>query len=75
MKLLVTILTVIVVVMIFYGLTGGNSSPIGNTFHACSVVMLPVFIVLDIIALIYWLAVRRRWLWALLPLLPLLTTT
>ena len=71
MKLLVTILTVIVVVMIFYGLTGGNSSPIGNTFHACSVVMLPVFIVLDIIALIYWLAVRRRWLWALLPLLPL----
>ena len=71
MKLLTTILTIIIVVMTFYGLTGGNSSPIGNTFHACSVVMLPLFIILDVIALIYWLAIRRRWLWALLPLLPL----
>ena len=70
-KLLTTIATVSIVVMIFYGLTGGNSSPIGNTFHACSVVLLPVFIILDLIAVIYWVAVRRRWLWAAFALLPI----
>lgn len=69
-KLLTVIATVIVVMLTFYGLVGGNRSPIGHTFHACSVVLLPVFIVLDIVALFYWAVIRRR-LWALLPLLPL----
>lgn len=69
-KFLTVIATIFIVTMVFYGLTGGNKSPIGSTFHACSVVLLPIFIVLDLIALIYWAAIRRRW-WAFLPLLPL----
>lgn len=69
-KFLTVLVTVFIVIMVFYGLTGGNTSPIGHTFHACSVVVLPLFIALDVLALIYWAAIRRRW-WAVLPLLPL----
>ncbi|MBQ7442727.1 MAG: endonuclease/exonuclease/phosphatase family protein [Bacteroidaceae bacterium] len=69
-KFITILATVIIAVMLAYALTGGNSSPIGHTFHACTVVMLPLFIVLDIVAFIYWALIRRR-LWALVPLLPL----
>lgn len=69
-KFISIVATVIVAIMVPYGLTGGNSSPIGHTFHACAVVMLPLFIALDIVALIYWALIRRR-LWAIVPLLPL----
>ena len=70
LKLLTIIFTVIFAALTLYGLTGGNHSPIGHTFHACMVVLLPFFIIVDFIAFVYW-AVCRRW-WALVPLVPLI---
>ena len=52
----------------FMGLFGGDVTPVGNTARAMSVYVLPIFIICNIIMMIYWLA-RRRWLFLLIPVL------
>ena len=54
-----------------FGLFGGNVPPAGNSARALLVYVLPFFIVLNIVMLAYWL-IRRRWHWAVVPLLTIL---
>lgn len=55
----------------FFGLFGGNVPPAGNTARAMLVYILPFLILGDILLLIYWL-IRRRWHWAVIPLVTIL---
>ena len=68
---LMLIATFIVAGFTFFGLFGGNVSPIGNTARAMLVYVLPLAILANLILLVYWV-VRRRWIWMLIPLLTLL---
>ncbi len=70
-KFITVIFTVVVALLTLYALTGGNQSPVGHTFHACSVVFIPVMMVCNFVVLIYWAAVRRK-LWVLAPIIALL---
>lgn len=55
----------------FFGLFGGNVSPVGNTARAMLVYILPLLVIADIVLLIYWL-LRRRWHWAAIPFVTVL---
>ena len=55
----------------FFGLFGGSVPPGGNTARAMLVYVLPLLILVDVLLLAYWL-VRRRWHWAVIPLLTIL---
>lgn len=59
---------IIITVLTFVGLYGGTVSPIGNTARAMLVYALPLLIAANIVMLIYWL-IRRRWLYALIPVI------
>ena len=61
----------IISVMTFMGLYGGDVSPIGHTAGAMLVYILPVLILANAVLLVYWL-VRRRWLIAIIPVVTLL---
>ena len=61
----------IISVMTFMGLYGGDVSPIGHTARAMLVYILPVLILANAVLLVYWL-VRRRWLFAIIPVVTLL---
>ena len=61
----------IISVMTFMGLYGGDVSPIGHTAGAMLVYILPVLILANAVLLVYWL-VRRRWLFAIIPVVTLL---
>jgi endonuclease/exonuclease/phosphatase family metal-dependent hydrolase len=65
------IITVIIAIFTFVGLFGGSSNPAGNTLKAMLVYALPFLIIADVVTLIFWL-VRRRWHWALIPLVTIL---
>lgn len=54
-----------------FGLLGGNVPPAGNSARALLVYVLPLIIILDIVMLVFWL-VRKRWHWAVVPLLTIL---
>jgi endonuclease/exonuclease/phosphatase (EEP) superfamily protein YafD len=54
-----------------FGLFGGDVTPVGNTARAMLVYILPLLIICDVLLLIYWL-VRKRWLWAAVPLITLM---
>jgi endonuclease/exonuclease/phosphatase family metal-dependent hydrolase len=60
-QLIVTIFTIT-------ALYGGDVPPAGHTSRAMLVYVLPLLIVANVLMLVYWL-VRRKWLYALLPIL------
>ena len=49
-------------------LYGGDVNPAGHSARAMLVYILPLLIALNVLLLIYWL-VRRRWLYALIPII------
>ena len=55
----------------FFGLFGGNVSPVGNMARAMLVYILPFLIIGDLVLLVYWL-LRRRWHWATIPFITVL---
>lgn len=65
------IITVLLMILTFVGLWGGSVSPIGNTARAMLCFALPLLLAGNVIILIYWL-IRRRWIWALMPIFTLL---
>jgi len=65
-SLMFLVAQIIITVLTFVGLYGGTVSPIGNTARAMLVYALPLLIAANIVMLIYWL-IRRRWLYALIP--------
>ena len=60
------VLQVIVSAFTFVALYGGDVTPVGNSARAMLVYVLPLLIVANLLLIIYWL-VRRRWLFALIP--------
>ncbi len=61
------VIQIVVSVFTFVALFGGNVSPVGNSARALLVYILPILILISALLLIYWLA-RRRWLFALIPI-------
>lgn len=70
-SLMFLIITVLLMVLTFVGLWGGNVNPIGNTARAMLCFALPLLIIGNVVILIYWL-IRRRWIWAIMPVITLL---
>ena len=70
-SLIILTLTFAISGFTLFGLFGGNVHPVGNSARAMLVYVLPLFILGDVIMLVYWL-IRRRWHWACIPLLTLL---
>lgn len=66
--LMFLIIQMIVTIFTFVGLFGGDSSPVGNAASAMLVYALPLLILANLLLLVYWL-VRRRWIWAAVPVL------
>lgn len=60
------VVTILVSVFILMGIFGGYANPATNTALALCVFALPLFIIADVILLIFWL-IRRRWHWAAIP--------
>lgn len=61
----------VITVFTFIGLFGGDVTPVGNTASAMLVYALPFLIIANILMLPYWL-IRRRWHWALFPVITVL---
>ena len=49
-------------------LFGGDVNPVGHSARAMLVYILPVLIAINIVLLIYWL-IRRKWFYALIPVI------
>ena len=71
LSFLCLIITAIIAIFTFVGLFGGSSNPAGNTLQAMLVYALPILILANVVTLIFWL-IRRRWHWALIPLITIL---
>ncbi len=71
LSFMMLVLTVLVSVFVFMGLFGGNANPGTGTALALCVFALPIFIIADVILLLFWL-IRRRWKWAVIPAVTLL---
>ncbi len=61
------VVQIVVTAFTITALFGGDSNPIGNTSRAMLVYILPLLIIANLLLLIYWL-IRKRWLYALIPL-------
>ncbi|MBO4906440.1 MAG: endonuclease/exonuclease/phosphatase family protein [Bacteroidaceae bacterium] len=70
-KLVTVVFTVMTALLSLYALRGGYVTPVGHTFHACSVVAIPLLMIVNFVAFLYWALVRRK-LWVIVPLIPLL---
>lgn len=71
LSFIMLVCTFLLSVFTFYGLFGGNSHPQGHMAQAMLVYALPLLIIGNLVILAYWL-IRRRWHWALIPLLTVL---
>ena len=60
------VVTIFVMVFTLMGLFGGYANPATNTALALCVFALPLFIIADVVLLLFWL-IRRRWHWAAIP--------
>lgn len=60
------VVTIFVMVFTLMGLFGGYANPATNTALALCVFALPLFIIADVVLLLFWL-IRRRWYWAAIP--------
>jgi endonuclease/exonuclease/phosphatase family metal-dependent hydrolase len=65
------LIQVLLTVFTLLGLFGGDYTPAGNTAKAMTVYILPVLIIGNLVMFLYWL-IRRKWHWAVLPLITLL---
>ena len=70
-SLMMLILQLVVSIFTIVGLFGGDSSPVGNMASAMCVYVLPVFIIANILMLVYWL-IMRHWFIAPIPLITIL---
>jgi endonuclease/exonuclease/phosphatase family metal-dependent hydrolase len=66
------VLTIVMMGFTIFGLFGGMLPPDGNTAKAMLVYVLPFLVIGNVFLLLYWL-IRRRWHWALIPLLTTLS--
>ena len=66
LSFMVLVLTVLVAAFTLFGLFGGNANPATSTAMALLVYVLPIFIIADVVLLIFWL-IRKRWHWAAIP--------
>lgn len=60
------VVTILVAVFIIMGIFGGYANPATGTALALTVFALPLFIIADVLLLLFWL-IRRRWHWAAIP--------
>lgn len=60
------VITILVTAFILMGIFGGYANPATNTALALTVFALPLFILADVVLLLFWL-IRRRWHWAAIP--------
>lgn len=65
------VFTLLVSVFTFFGLFGGNANPAKNTAMAMLVYILPALILINAVMIAFWL-VRRRWIWAIIPIVTFL---
>ena len=68
MAMMFLVVQVVVTSFTIVALFGGDVNPIGNTARAMLVYVLPLLIIANLLLLVYWL-VRRRWLYALIPVI------
>lgn len=68
MAMMFLVVQIVVTSFTIVALFGGDVNPIGNTARAMLVYVLPLLIIANLLLLIYWL-VRRRWLYALIPVI------
>lgn len=68
---MILVVTVMAAFFTFIGLFGGYANPAERTAMAMIVYVLPIFILIDIITLLFYL-IRRLWHWALIPFITLL---
>ena len=59
---------IVVTIFTFVALFGGDVNPAGNTARAMLVYVLPLLILANVLLLFYWL-IRRRWYFALIPVI------
>ncbi len=71
LSFMMLVFTVLMTFFILFGLFGGHSNPNTGMAMALLVYALPLFIIIDVILLIFWL-IRRRWIWAAIPFVTLL---
>lgn len=65
------VITILVSAFTFMGIFGGHANPATGTALALCVFALPLFIIADVILLLFWV-IRRRWHWAAIPCVTLL---
>ena len=68
---MILVITVMTATFTLFGLFGGNANPVHETAMAMIVYVLPLFVIGNVITLIFWL-IRRRWHWAAIPFVTLL---
>ena len=68
LSLMFLVLQCVVSAFTIVALFGGDVSPVGHSARAMLVYILPVLIALNIVLLLIWL-VRRKWLYALIPVI------
>ena len=66
LSFMMLVITFLVTVFILMGIFGGYANPATNTALALTVFARPLFIIADVILLVFWL-IRRRWHWAAIP--------
>ena len=70
-SLMMLILQLVISIFTIVGLFGGDSSPVGNMASAMCVYVLPLFIIANILLMVYWL-IMSNWFIAPLPLITVL---
>ena len=68
---MILVITIMTATFTLFGLFGGNANPVHETAMAMIVYVLPLFVIGNVITLIFWL-IRRRWHWAAIPFVTLL---
>ncbi|MCR4810160.1 MAG: endonuclease/exonuclease/phosphatase family protein [Prevotella sp.] len=66
LSFMMLVVTILVAVFIIMGIFGGYANPATGTALALTVFALPLFIIADVLLLLFWL-IRRRWHWAAIP--------
>ena len=67
-SLMLLVVQCVVSVFTIVALFGGDVTPVGHSARAMLVFILPLLIAINIVLLIYWL-IRRKWLYALIPVI------
>lgn len=68
---MVLVITVLVALFTLIGLFAGNANPVHETALAMIVYIMPFLVAANIITLLFWV-IRRRWIWATIPVVTLI---